>query len=132
MIRRSIVTILLSAVFLLILGTGARAAPAQDAAMQRQEDANAMERKIDDLDKRMDDLAASEKRSGQPRTEMNRLYDEFKKEQGRAKENLERLRNSTNEAWQRTKEDMNKAIENLNGLYERSKARAGSKDGESR
>ena len=90
---------------------------------QRQEHEKAAEKKLDDLNKKMDEVGAeSRKAEGKTQTELNRLYEEFKKEQGKAARELEELRKSSNETWDKTKGNMDKALENLNGLYERSKA----------
>lgn len=99
---------------------------AQTSAEQRQKEEKAAEQKLTELDKGMKDLhAGAKEKESQPRTEMNRLYEEFKSGQEHARKDLEGLRKSTNESWDKAKKDLDKAIENLNGLYERSKAKAG-------
>jgi len=111
-------------VLALFLGTAARA-ESPSAATQREEHEKAAEKKLKDLNKKMDELAAESKKSeGQTQAEMNRLYDEFKKKQVNASKELEQLRKSTNETWDKTKVRTDKAIDDLNGLYERSKAKA--------
>ncbi len=100
-------------------------AGAQDTAAERQKHEQAAEKKLQDLNRKMDELAAeTRKAGGQARDEVNRLYDEFKKKQGRAEKDLEEMRKSTNEAWDKAKVQMNRAIDDLNGVYERAKAGA--------
>jgi hypothetical protein len=100
-------------------------AETQAAATQRQEDEKAAEKKLKDLNKKMDELAAEAKKSeGKTQAELNKLYEEFKVKQGSASKELEQLRKSTNETWDKAKVRTDKAIEDLNGLYERSKAKA--------
>jgi hypothetical protein len=123
MSRKYGILILCLAVLAVFIGAPAKAdAP---PAAQRQEQEKAAEQRLSDLDKGMKELdAGAEKKEGKTSAEMNRLYEEFKKQQGAAKGSLEELRKSTNETWDKAKKDMDKALENLNGLYERSKAKA--------
>jgi hypothetical protein len=104
-------------------------AESPSAATQRQEHEKAAEKKLKDLNKKMDELAAeSRKAAGKTRDEMNRLYEEFKKKQGAASKELEELRKSTNETWDKTKVRMDKSLEDLNGLYDKAKTKVKEKD----
>lgn len=104
-------------------------AETQAAATQRQEQEQATEKKLKNINKNMDELAAEIKKTGgKTQAEMNKLYDEFKTKQGNAGKELEQLRNSTNETWDKAKVRMDKAIEDLNGLYERARSRIKGKD----
>jgi hypothetical protein len=111
---------------LLALFSGAPAgAEAPSAATPRQEQERAADKKLKELNKKMDELAAEAKKTeGKTQAEMNKLYEEFKVKQGSASKELEQLRKSTNETWDKAKVRTDKAIEDLNGLYERSKAKA--------
>jgi hypothetical protein len=100
-------------------------AETQAAATQRQEQEKGAAQKLTELDKKMKELSLEAKKAeGSTQAEMNRLYEDFKKQQAAAKNSLEELRKSTNESWDKSKTGMDKALENLNALYERSKAKA--------
>lgn len=116
-----------AAVLAVFSGTMAKA---ETAPTQRQEEEKASEKRLADINKRMDELAGEiRKAEGKTQAELNKLYEEFKVKQGAAKSNLDELRKATNETWGKVKANMDKALENLNGLYERSKAKLkGSKD----
>ncbi len=99
-------------------------AHAQDSMEQRKEHEKAADKKITELNKKMDELAADARKEGaQARDEINRLYDEFKVKQGTARKDLEEMRKATNETWDKAKKKMDKAIDDLNGLYERAKSK---------
>ncbi|MHB8843841.1 MAG: sll1863 family stress response protein [Nitrospirota bacterium] len=129
MFKKLGIVMVCAAVLAVFSGTMAKAeTPA--AATQRQDEEKASEKRLADINKRMDELAKEiRKAEGKTQAELNRLYEEFKVKQGVAKNNLEELRKSTNETWDKAKANMDKALENLNGLYERSKAKLkGNKD----
>jgi uncharacterized protein YgiM (DUF1202 family) len=128
MMKRFAIILAGISVLVLFFCTVARAETTTDAA-QRQEHEKAADKKLKELNKKMDELAAeSKKAEGKTQVEMNRLYEDFKKQQGVAAKDLEELRKSTNEAWEKAKKNMDKSIDNLNGLYERSKANVKTKD----
>ncbi len=120
---RNIFLIVVSTILASTLFSLPYSARALEPAAQRQESEKAAEQKLNELDKNMDQLAAKSRKEGQPRTEINRLYDEFKKSQPGAQKDLEDLRKATNETWDKVKVRMDKAIADLNGLYERAKAK---------
>ena len=104
-------------------------AETQAAPTQRQEQEQAAEKKLKDINKSMDELTVEMKKAGgKTQAEMSKLYEEFKAKQGNAGKELEQLRNSTNETWDKAKVKMDKAIEDLNGLYERAKTKVKGKD----
>jgi len=124
MFRKLGVVFVCAALLAVFSGTTVKA-ETQAAATQRQEHEKAAEKKLKDLNKKMDELAAEAKKSeGKTQAELNKLYEEFKVKQGSASKELEQLRKSTNETWDKAKARTDKAIEDLNGLYERSKAKA--------
>lgn len=111
---------------LLTARTGVAATP--ETSAQRQNEEQAAEAKLNNLERSMQALEEESRRESQPREEINRLYEEFREHRDNARENLEKLRNATNEGWSKAREDMQRAIENLNGLYERTRARLRDKD----
>jgi len=126
---RKLGIVFVCAVMLAVFSSASARAEAPSAATQRQEHEKAAEKKLKELNQKMDELAAEvRKAEGKTRDELNRLYEEFKKKQGNARKELEELRKSTNETWDKTKVKMDKALEDLNGLYERSKAKVKGKD----
>lgn len=129
MIRKAFIAAL---AFALLSGSGLLTLPgiarAQDPAEQRQQHEQAMDKKLKELNRKMDELAAgTRKAGGQARDELNRLYDEFKKKEPGARKDLEEMRRATNETWDKAKVQMNKAVEELNGIYERAKTGSGEK-----
>lgn len=124
MTRRTVITMICCAILVVRCGMPLYAAEPAGTDQRKQEE-KAAEQKLTELDKNMQQLnAEAARKEDPPRSEINKLYDEFRKQQGVAKKELEELRSSTNEAWYKAKKDMDRAIENLNGLYERSKARS--------
>ncbi len=128
----AIVLALSLALFPALAGLAGPAYAAQPSADRKQHEDTA-EKKLADLGRKMDRLAAEARKAGsRTRDELNRLYDEFKKKEAGAGEDLEKMREATNEEWEKSKVRLNKAIEDLNGIYERAKAqRAGEKKGTS-
>jgi signal transduction histidine kinase len=107
----------------------AQTAAAQGSEEQRREDVQTADKKLKQLDRKMDELAAgARKKEQQIRDEMNRMYDEFKKGQTKAHRQLEEMRKATNETWDKAKERMDKAIEELNGIYERARSKGQEKE----
>lgn len=122
MIRR-IFYIILGCAFLYGTAGVAQAVDAQKPADQRQETEQAVEKRLKELNKKMEEFTAEARhKGGQARDEINRLYDEFKQKQGNARKDLEKMRQATNEAWGKVKVEMDKAIEELNSLYERARS----------
>ena len=120
MVKRSVVILLCSALLAAVFGLTAKAG-STDAAADRKAHEQAAEKKLDELDKSMQELETDPGKGSQTRQEINRLYEEFKDRQGTAREDLERLRRSTNETWDKAKARMDKALQDLDGLYERTK-----------
>jgi hypothetical protein len=126
---RKLGIIFVCAVMLAVFSSALARAEAPSAATQRQEHEKAAEKKLKELNKKMDELAAeSKKAEGKTKAEINRLYEEFKTKQGAASKELEELRKSTNETWDKTKVKMDKALDDLNGLYDKAKAKVKGKD----
>jgi len=115
--------IILSCAFLYGM-SGIAMAQAQDPVQHRQATEQAADTKLKELNKKMDEFVAEAKDKGhEARTEINRLYDEFKHKQGNARKDLEEMRKTTNEAWDKVKARTERSIEELNGLYERAKSK---------
>jgi uncharacterized coiled-coil protein SlyX len=114
---------------MLVLSGATAIAETPSAAAQRQEHEKAADKKLKELNNKMDELAAEAKKAtGKNQAEMNRLYEEFKKKQGNASKELEELRKSTNETWDKTKVRMDKSLDDLNGLYDKAKDKVKGKD----
>ena len=126
---RKLGIVFVCSVTLAVFSSAIAGAETPSAATQRQEHEKAAEKKLKDLNKKMDELAADAKKAtGETRAEMNRLYEEFKKKQENASKELEELRKSTNETWDKTKVKMDKSLEDLNGLYDRAKTKVKGKE----
>jgi biopolymer transport protein ExbB/TolQ len=116
--------VFIGAVILAVFSTTPAKAETQSADTQRQVHEKTADKKLKELNKKMDELADEAKKAGgKTRAEINRLYEEFKKKQGNAGKELEELRTSTNETWDKAKAKMDKAIEDLDGLYDRAQAK---------
>jgi len=62
------------------------------ATAQRQEEEKAAEKRLTELDRKMNELSSEAKKAeGKTQAELNKLYEEFKKQQGEAKGSLEKL-----------------------------------------
>lgn len=126
---RKLGIVFVCAVTLVVFSSASAGAETPSAATQRQEHEKAAEKRLKELNKKMDELAAEAKKAtGETRAEMNRLYEDFKKKQENAGKALDELRKSTNETWDKTKVKMDKSLEDLNGLYDRAKTKVKGKE----